>query len=373
MTDSALVRIRVDSPKLPDRVDWAAGLWVSLPPPLADRIQASNFDAPETRFLAARFAHELRGRAAYTPVPPISARLPFQYRRIPAPARRQLARAIGFASWIRRSAWSRFPGWPIDLSADLAADLADHPRVKFARTPVLLSHDIDSHEGLMNLVELFLPIEEAAGARSANYIVPCGWPLDYALIDEAAKRGHEIGVHGYDHANRTAFAPEEERARRLRLGRKFGDRYGAVGYRAPSLLRTRELLADLAPLYDYDSSIPTSGGPFPVPNNGCASGRPWRMGSMWEIPITLPRDGSLQFLGYSPASIASLWCKIAQIAARSGAIVSLLTHCERGFSGDPRMLAAYRSFIDFVASSAGFEFVRPRDLVTKVQHDGARA
>ena len=57
----------------------------------------------------------------------------------------------------------------------------------------------------------------------------------------------------------------------------------------------------------------------------------------------------------------------ADIAAQSGAIVSLLTHCESGFSGNARMLAAYRRFIEFIAASAKFEFVRPCDLVARIE------
>src|SRR5262249_56497574 len=102
--------------------------------------------------LAGGWAPERRLLAPSPPPPPASARLPFSYRRIPGPIRRLLARAIGFVQWTRRSAWARFPGWPIDLSADVAADLAGGPRPSFARTPVLLTHDIDSAEGLENLV-----------------------------------------------------------------------------------------------------------------------------------------------------------------------------------------------------------------------------
>jgi peptidoglycan/xylan/chitin deacetylase (PgdA/CDA1 family) len=367
VTEAELVRVRIDSKGLPERVRWAQGMWVNLPAPLARCVASFAFDEPDTRALAHTSANELRMLAAYTPDPPASARLPINYRRVPGPARRLVARAIGRVQWTRRSSWSRFPGWPIDLSADVAADLGDSPRISFSRTPVLLTHDIDSAEGLENLVRLFLPIEEAFGARSTNYIVPCAWPLNHALISEVACRGHEIGVHGYDHANRTPFLPAQHRLQRLARGKEFGDCYCAVGYRAPSLLRTKELLADLAALYRYDSSIPTAGGPFPVANNGCASGRPWRIGKIWELPITLPRDGSLQFLGYSPGLIARLWQETAQILARSGAIVSLLTHCEAGFSGNARMLGAYRAFIEFVAASAQFEFVRPCDLIARIE------
>ena len=58
----------------------------------------------------------------------------------------------------------------------------------FARTPVLLTHDIDSPEGLRNLHRMFLPLEEAVGARSANYIVPCAWPVDDAVVQDLLAR-----------------------------------------------------------------------------------------------------------------------------------------------------------------------------------------
>ena len=68
--------------------------------------------------------------------------------------------------------------------------------------------------------------------------------------------------------------------------------------------RTRALLRDLSGRYRYDTSIPTSGGLFPVPNNGCASARPFATEGMLELPLSMPRDGSLRFLGYSPGEIA---------------------------------------------------------------------
>jgi peptidoglycan/xylan/chitin deacetylase (PgdA/CDA1 family) len=251
----------------------------------------------------------------------------------------------------RQQQWARFPQWPLDLSADLLADLsgAERPRYPDARTPVLVSHDLDSPQGLRNLVRSFLPLEEEAGARSSNYVVPCAYTIDHGLLNEVQRRGHEVGVHGYDHANRTPFAAPDERRRRLDAARPLVERYGAIGYRAPSLLRTRALLRDLSSRYRYDSSIPTSGGLFPVPNTGCASARPFTVEGIVEIPVTLPRDGSLRFLGYAPRDIAELWMACAELIARAGGIVVLLTHCEDRFSGNPRMLDAYHRFLRFIA------------------------
>ena len=330
----------------------------------------SEFDESVWR----KTADELRLRAAFTPAPPISARMPVSYQTVPAPARRMIAGVIGRVQRMRQESWSSYPGWPIDLSADLAADLANQPSIRFQRTPLLLSHDIDSLEGLHNLARMFLPIEERVAARSANYIVPCAWPLDHAILADIEQRGHEIGVHGYNHANRTPFVAAAERQERLASGYALSKRYKIAGYRAPSLLRTKELLTDLGRFYRYDSSIPTSGGAFPVPNNGCASARPWQLGSLWEIPLSMPRDGSLKFLGHSPNKIGQIWRHCAEIISRSGGIACLLTHCESGFSGNVPMLHVYREFLESIANDSRFEFVRPVDLLDRIETaEGARA
>lgn len=330
---------------------------------------------------ARRAAANLRQRAAFTLTKPASSRSPLPYHMIPAPLRMAAARLIGRAQRRRVDRWAAFPGWPLDLSADLAADLA----VEFAAaggapscppgapgpTPVLLSHDLDSPEGVASLTDRFLAAEEAVGARSVSYVVPCAWPVDHARLAETAARGHEIGVHGYDHANRTPFAAPEERRRRLDAAQALATRYGAVGYRAPSLLRTPELLADLAGRYRYDSSIPTSGGLFPTPNNGCASARPYRLGGVWEIPLSMPRDGSLLFLGWRPAEIAALWRDCAEKIAASGGVVCLLTHCEAHFTGGAAMFAAYRAFLDFIAADNRFFFTTPTALLDDLDRRAA--
>jgi peptidoglycan/xylan/chitin deacetylase (PgdA/CDA1 family) len=280
-----------------------------------------------------------------------------------------IARGLGVVhGWRRR--WADFPGWPLDLSSDFLADLSGHERLIKGPTPVFLTHDIDSPEGLVNLSD-FMTIEERYGAHSCNYVVPCAWPVDAGALAEVAQRGHEIGVHGFDHSNRTPFVEPMERAERLARGAAFGAEWGAVGYRAPSLVRNRALLDGLQPYYRYDSSIPTSGGPFPVLNNGSATARPYRIGALWEFPLSMPRDGSLRFLGYGPEEIVAMWLSCADRIARAGGIVCLLTHCETSFSGNPAMLAAYEKTIATLAGDKRYTFTLPRDLA--VHLDKVRA
>jgi peptidoglycan/xylan/chitin deacetylase (PgdA/CDA1 family) len=366
-----LVTVRIASVGDRPHAAWAEGLVVRMPASIVDRTGWRRALASDGSLrvpadpvsLTSNDVAALRERRAFTDRAPASARLPVRYHVVPGWMRAIVASAIGRWNRRRSDRWAAFPAWPIDLSTDLLDDLragAGVPAVDERRTPVVVTHDIDSPEGLANLVGEFLPLEESAGARSTSYVVPCAWPVDAARVAEVLARGHDVGVHGFDHANRTPFAPAAERGRRLDAGRSFADRYAATGYRAPSLLRTRALLRDLSTRYRYDSSIPTAGGLFPTPNNGCATARPFVVENIVELPVTMPRDGTLRFFGHRPDEILRMWIDCADLIARARGVVVLLTHCERRFSGHPAMRDAYRRFLAFVAErSDRFTFSTP--------------
>ncbi len=366
------VKVTDDCPDLA----WADGERVSLPRalvqegPLAEWLQGERVlrvsgipdhvspDAPK----------KLRLKRAFIEGKPGLSRLPVSYKVIPPWIRSHMA--VGLAAWKRRRLvrTDSFPRWPLDLSADFLSDLAGVQSSPFRedRTPVVLTHDLDSEEGLQGLVALFLDLEEAMGARSTNFIVPFEWPIDHGLLAEVHDRRHEVGVHGYDHSCRTPFAPDGERRMRIAAAKPLVDRYGCQGYRAPAFVRTASLIRDLADQYRYDSSIPTSGGLFPVLNNGCASARPFVVQGIAELPVSLPRDGTLLFMRFSPAEILEMWKSCAERISISGGVVVLLTHCEKRFSGDPKMLDVYTRFLDFVCASDKFEFSTPAEILARM-------
>jgi peptidoglycan/xylan/chitin deacetylase (PgdA/CDA1 family) len=350
---------------------WAEGLSFCVPVEVVRRTGLDRLRTPTGEILITgdtigpdeSDCDRLRMRAAYT-AQPASSRLPFSYRRIPGWMRSLLASGMGRWQRTRTRKWAAFPRWPLDLSADFLTDLCKPTDTSpsAGATPVILSHDLDSAEGLRNVVRDFLPIEEEVGARSTNFVVPSGWTLDAGLLRELGDRGHEIGIHGYDHSNLTPFASDAERRRRLDAAHPIKIQFDVVGYRAPSLLRTAPLLRDLAVRYQYDSSIPTSGGLFPTPNNGCATARPFWIGSILEIPLTLPRDGSLRFLGLSPDEILNCWTALAEVIAKSRGVVVVLTHGEERFSGTRPMREIYRKFVQGIASSSKYYWTTARAL-----------
>ena len=236
MGADALVRLRVTGGANHERLAWADGSEVTVPERVLDALGVTS-DARQRgelvlpRQLPAISADEaarLRLSHAFTDRPPASARLPVSYQVVPGALRGLIASAIGRWNRARIQQWARFPTWPLDLSADFLADLAgvERWRAPSGPAPVMLSHDLDSPEGLENLVKSFLPLEEAAGARSTNFVVPCGYAIDHGLLGDVRARGHEVGVHGYDHANRTPFAADAERRQRLDAARPLVERYG---------------------------------------------------------------------------------------------------------------------------------------------------
>jgi len=72
---------------------------------------------------------------------------------------------------------------------------------------------------------------------------------------------------------------------------------------------------------------------------------------------------SLMFLGYDPGAIRRLWIEVTNIISRSSGVISVLTHCERSFSGNSATLGTYLAFIGRSAGDRRFRFVKPRGLI----------
>jgi hypothetical protein len=102
-----------------------------------------------------------------------------------------------------------------------------------------------------------------------------------------------------------------------------------------------------------------------VPDTGCATARPFRVEGVWELPLSMPRDGSLRFLGYRPEEILEVWSSCARRIADSGGVVVLLTHCERSFSGNSTMLEIYRRFCEQVATDHHFTWSSPGEVLER--------
>ena len=271
---------------------------------------------------------------------------------------------------VRRQGLPDFPAWPLEESLDRLLRfyarcllLAGGKR-EFAfdwfwpasyRAALILTHDVESAEGLRLAIEL-ADLEEARGLRSSFNIVARWYPIDEGILSELLERGFELGVHGVYH-DRSMFASRSAFESQLPIVREMAARFGAAGFRSPATHRVFEWLADLP--VDYDCSVPHSDPYEPIPG-GCCSLWPFFIGEVVELPYTLPQDHTLfTLLGHR--SIA-LWQDQLERIERLHGLVELLTHPDPGYLGDSSKRALYVEFLDLICERSELWKPLPREV-----------
>ena len=276
-------------------------------------------------------------------------------------ARRALARRQGVPAT---------PAWPIDdgvtrlLELYALTLLDERPEVAFRwfwpgqfRAAVILTHDVESDDGIRLVLEL-ADLEEELGFRSAfNF---GGWyRVDEGLLRELRGRGFEIGLHGLTH-DRALFASRAAFEERLPPLRELAERFGAVGFRSPATHRVHAWLPELP--VEYDCTIPHS-DPYEPQPGGCSSVWPFFLGdSMVELPYTLPQDHTLlTLLGHETPA---LWLEAARTIEDRFGLIQCVTHPDPGYLGDPRKRAIYAEFLRAMAERPRVWRALPRDVAS---------
>lgn len=276
-------------------------------------------------------------------------------RRIQIEARRML---------IRRQGLPDFPQWPLDTSvarllrfyAFALLLVRGETEAEFRwfwpaphRAALILTHDVESAEGLRLALEL-ADLEQSHGFRS-SFNLGAWYEIDPGVIRELTERGFEIGLHGLRHdrslfSSRSAFD-----AQRPQLASMAAD-LGAEGFRSPATHRVFEWLAELP--VSYDCSIPHS-DPFEPQPGGCCSIWPFFVGDVVELPYTLPQDYTLFTLlsNQSP----KLWFEQADRIVKEHGLIQALTHPDPGYLGSPANRDRYRDLL--IALSEREEIWKP--------------
>jgi peptidoglycan/xylan/chitin deacetylase (PgdA/CDA1 family) len=218
---------------------------------------------------------------------------------------------------------------------------------------VSLTHDVETGDGL-RFVPAVMDVEEKYGFRSSWNIVPYKYPVDRGLLEEIRRRGHEIGIHGYNHDGRLYFSERIFRERARHINRALHE-FGAVGFRSPMVHRNLEWLQQLeieydASCFDYDPYQPFPGGVKSI--------WPFVAGRFVELPYTLPQDHTLfHVLGGTPLEV---WKRKADwVASRRGVVLSL-THPD--YLRPPGHLAAYEGLLEHLAGYRDAWRCLPREL-----------
>lgn len=157
---------------------------------------------------------------------------------------------------------------------------------------IVLTHDVEGNEGMAKM-ESLAKVDEQFGFRSAWFIVPHYYKLDEGLIREMQARGHEIGIHGYNHDGRL-FESRARFRKRAQAINAAARRFGAKSFRAPMVHRNLDWMQELefsADLSCFDND------PYQAMSGGVGSVWPIQVGRFVELPYSLPQDHTLIGLG----------------------------------------------------------------------------
>jgi len=235
-----------------------------------------------------------------------------------------------------------WPGWPEEK--------------QFA---FVLTHDIESEDGLAKCLQL-MELEERFGFRSCFNFIPEVYSLPPALRHELVRRGFEVGIHGLRHDGKDFQSRKVFQHRAVRINHYLKD-WGAVGFRAPFMIRNLEWIHDLnieydSSTFDTDPFEPQPHGVntiFPYWINGLCSPlssscfRPSdfspsssRLLGFIELPYTLPQDSTL-FI-HMRAEVIDIWKRKLDWIAAKGGMALLNVHPDYiNFNPTPSRKLAY--------------------------------
>jgi hypothetical protein len=279
------------------------------------------------------------------------------------PRRLQIGLRRAFA---RVQARAEFPRWPVEpalhdlveLVLRLLADAAGEPIPYLAPWPrgydwaFVLTHDVETAAG-RDAIERVRAVEEEAGFRSSWNLVPERYAVGDELVRHLGRAGCEVGVHGLRHDGRDLESLRTLR-RRLPEIRRWAERWGAVGFRAPATHRVWDWMPMLG--FDYDSSYPDTDLYEPI-SGGCCSWLPFFNQDLVELPITLPQDHTVFVILRRDES---LWLEKAEHLRRHGGMALLITHPDYMLEDEP--LRAYARLLDAYRDDAGAWKALPRDV-----------
>lgn len=301
---------------------------------------------------------------------PWHTRGPLSYHRVPSRLRHALA------GWMYRGADDTdeaFPTAPFEpgfVALRAALENAGVPSVAMeiplAPPSLCLTHDVDTAEGF-RWIRPIADVEKSLGLRSCWNFVAGDYALPHEQIEKLMAEGFEIGLHDLHHDNRLIYLNESNMRRRLDRCRPFIHRYGVHGFRSPSWLRSEALYHVLADYVAYDSSCLDVDWLCPAGRGGVLTTRPFRIGRLLKIPVTLPLEAPL-LTGREPQDVTDYWReKLAWLSASGGwAVVN--THPDPHYSGNETMLRVYQDFLEELLPSFGERWSLPRDIAAGFRH-----
>ena len=232
---------------------------------------------------------------------------------------------------------------------------------EFAKLPSLMSM---AEYGPSVATWRILDMLDDYGIKASFYIPGYVAETHQELVKEIARRGHEVGHHGYMHEPPATMTAEEEEEV-LRKGSTILE--GLVGekpkgYRSPGWELSEVSLDLLASHgFTYDSSLMGDDAPYNVDSSE---------GKLVEIPITWILDDAPHFV-YAPAAqrsspmkspdeVYEIWAAEFEGLYRYGRAFTLTMHPQ--YIGRPGRLLMLERLINHIRSFPNVEFMRMIDV-----------
>jgi len=303
---------------------------------------------------------------------PWLSRLPFHYHRFPASVR-----GLGGSLLTRganKPAPARFPAFPLEKGLHALLHVLEAcgwgwegmtggrpgwPENK--RYGVVLTHDVDTEAGC-RFAPTVLAVERALGFRSSWNVVGRLFEKNERYVDALHAEGCEIGLHGFDHRLRTPFQSLEEISRKLGQMESVLRRYSVRGYRSPCFVRSQILFSALQGAFRYDSSVPDVDVFTPGRSRGgCCLVRPYRIGELVELPVTLPFEIPLH-MGFGAGDLNDYWEAKIRWIREAGGMILVNTHPEPQYLGNSAVLRAYETLLRRLAGNPDAWYALPREV-----------
>jgi glycosyltransferase involved in cell wall biosynthesis len=245
---------------------------------------------------------------------------------LPVAIRKHLQRMY-LAGWEK----IRFPHWPVDctverineavLAATMRAQgLREIPFIWFwpegHSSAAIVTHDVETEEG-RNYCSALMDVDDAYGVKSSFQIIPEG---RYAVLAEMRGRGFEVNVHDLTHDG-SLFQNYEQFARQVPAVNRYGQQFGAKGFRAGVMNRNQQWFEALD--FEYDMSVPNTAHLEPQ-RGGCCTVFPYFIGNLVELPLTTTQDYAL--FNFVRESSLELWERQIDLIRRDYGLISVLVH-----------------------------------------------
>jgi hypothetical protein len=235
-----------------------------------------------------------------------------------------------------------FPRWPVDCSIDgleenlmllslRASGARSIPFIWFwphgHSSCAAMTHDVETQQGL-DFCSMLMDIDDSFGIKASFQIIPLQrYKASPSLLEEIRERGFEICVHDLNHDGEL-YKNREQFLRRAAEINAYGEKVGAVGFRAAVLYR-KQIWFD-ALKFAYDMSVPNVAHLDPQ-RGGCCTVLPYFLDGILEIPVTTIQDYSL-FHVLGDYSI-SLWKQQTRMILAKHGLMSFIVHPDYVMNG----------------------------------------